>query len=333
MQSEMQKPSDKLKTARRTFSTVGLAALLLLIGQVLVGLLVGLGTQFFFPAGDCPDWLLLLITYLAVYIVAFPIAALPLRRLPAVAPETGKLSFRHFLVFLPILYLCSYVGSILGNFLSILAEDIFGLQLTNDLNLLMEGDLPVLLLITAVLAPICEEWFFRKLLIDRTRVYGEKLSIFVAALIFAFYHTNVYQFFYTFFIGLVLGYIYLRTGKTSLTILLHAIFNLFGGILASEVMRIGNAEAFLAAETVEEQMTLMAENPIGIFLLCAYSLLCILLLISGCILLGKYRRKIFFKPASRQLPPDTEGAAAFVNIGMLLYIAVSAAAFFLGNLV
>lgn len=334
MQSEMQKPSDKLKTARHTFSTIGLAALLLLVGQLAVGLLVGYGTQLFFPTGNCPDWLILLVTYLAVYVVVFPIAALPLRRLPAVAPEAGKLSFRHFLVFLPILYLCSYVGSILGNLASMLAEDAFSLRLTDDLDLLFEGERPVLLLITAVLAPVCEELFFRKLLIDRTRAYGEKLAIFAAALVFALYHTNIYQFFYTLFIGLVLGYIYLRTGKVSLTIVLHAIFNLFGGILASEVMRIGNAEAFLAAETVEEQMLLMAENPIGIFLLCAYSLLCILLLISGCILLGKYRKKIFFKPAARQLPPDTEGAAAFVNIGMLLYIAISAAAaFFLGNAV
>ena len=51
-------------------------------------------------------------------------------------------------------------------------------------------------------------------------------------------------------------------------------------------------------------------------------------------LLVKYRKKIFFKPAAEQLPPDTEGAAAFVNVGMLIYIIVSAAAtFILGSMI
>lgn len=334
MQSEMQKPSDKLKAARHTFSVLGLAALLLLVGQLLVSTLVGVCIGLFFPAGDAPAWLTLLVAYIGIYGIAFPLAALPLRRLPAAAPAKGKISAQHFLAFLPILYLCSYVGALLGNLVGELAADALNLQMANGVDALMENNMLLLFFITVILAPICEEWFFRKLLIDRTRVYGEKLAVLVSALLFAFYHTNIYQFFYAFLIGLVFGYVYLRTGKMAVTALMHAIFNLFGGIISAEVLRGSNIMTLLEAETLEEQIAALEANPIGIGIFFAYAFLCLGLLIGGCVLLIKYRKKVFFKPADEQLPPDTEGAAAFVNVGMLIYIVVAAAAaFIIGSLI
>lgn len=329
MQNEMQKPSDKLKAARHTFSVLGFSALLLLVGQLLVGTLVGVCIGLFFPAGDAPAWLTLLVAYVGVYGIAFPLAALPLHRLPAAAPAKGKISVRHFFAFLPILYLCSYVGSLLGNLVGELAADALGLQMTNGVDALMENNMLMLFFVTVILAPICEEWFFRKLLIDRTRVYGEKLAVLVSALLFAFYHTNIYQFFYTFLIGLVFGYVYLRTGKMAVTALMHAAFNLFGGLISAEVLRVSDVMTLLEAETIEEQIAALEANPVGIGIFFVYAFFCLGLLIGGCVLLAKYRKKVFFKPADEQLPPDTEGAAAFVNAGMLIYIVVAAAAAFI----
>lgn len=334
MQNEMQKPSDKLKAARHTFSVLGFSALLLLVGQLLVSLLVGVCIGLLFPAGNAPAWLTLLVAYIGVFGIAFPLSALPLCRLPAAAPEKGKISARHFLAFLPVLYLCSYVGALLGNIVGSFASDVLNLQMINGVDALMENNMLLLFFITVILAPICEEWFFRKLLIDRTRGYGEKLAVVVSALLFAFYHTNIYQFFYAFFIGLVFGYVYLRTGKMAITALMHAIFNLFGGIISAEVLRISDIMSVLEAETFEAQFAAIEANPVGIGIFFVYGFLCLGLLIGGCVLLAKYRKKIFFKPAAEQLPPDTEGTAAFVNVGMLLYIVIAAAAaFILGSMI
>mgnify|MGYP000112653990 CR=1 FL=1 len=123
MQNEMQKPSDKLKAARHTFSLLGFSALLLLVGQLLVSVLVGICIGLFFPEGNTPAWLTMLLVYIGVYGVAFPLSALPLCRLPAAAPDKGKISVQHFLAFLPVLYLCSYVGALLGNLVGSLASD------------------------------------------------------------------------------------------------------------------------------------------------------------------------------------------------------------------
>ena len=323
MQRDTQRPSDKLKTARRCFSVLGCAVLLLLAGQLAVSRLVDRCMPLFFPAGGYPTWLPLLIAYLVFFGIVFPLAALLLRRLPVAAPEKGKISARHFFAFLPILYLCSYVGSQLSQWLIALLADAFGLQMGSALGTLLLTHPLVMVFIFLLAAPLCEEWFFRKLLLDRACIYGEKLAIFVSALLFACYHTSVYQFFYAFFVGLILGYLYLRTGKLWVTVLMHAVFNLLCSILPYVMLRFGIFAAFMEAETLDEQIAVIAENPVGVAVACVYVFVCLGLLIGGCLLLGKYRKKVFFKPAACPLPPDTEGAAAFVNVGMLLCIIAS----------
>lgn len=323
MQRDTQRPSDKLKTARHCFSVLGCAVLLLLAGQLAVSRLVDRCMPLFFPAGGYPTWLPLLIAYLVFFGIIFPLAALLLRRLPVAAPEKGKISARHFFAFLPILYLCSYVGSQLSQWLIALLADAFGLQMGSALGTLLLTHPLVMVFILLLAAPLCEEWFFRKLLLDRACIYGEKLAIFVSALLFACYHTSVYQFFYAFFVGLILGYLYLRTGKLWVTVLMHAVFNLLCSILPYVMLRFGIFAAFMEAETPDEQIAVIAENPVGVAVACVYVFVCLGLLIGGCLLLGKYRKKVFFKPAACPLPPDTEGAAAFVNVGMLLCIIAS----------
>lgn len=323
MQRDTQRPSDKLKTARHCFSILGCAVLLLLAGQLAVSLLVDKCMPLFFPAGGYPTWLPLLIAYLAFFGIVFPLAALLLRRLPAAAPEKGSIRARHFFAFLPILYLCNYVGSQLSKWLIALLADAFGLQMGSALGTLLLTHPLVMVFILLLAAPLCEEWFFRKLLLDRACIYGEKLAIFVSALLFAFYHTSIYQFFYAFFVGLIFGYLYLRTGRLWVTALMHAIYNLVCIILPYVMLRFGIFGAFMEAETVDEQIAVILANPVGAAVACVYGFICLGLLIGGCLLLDKYRKKVFFKPAACPLPPDTEGAAAFVNVGMLLCIIAS----------
>lgn len=323
MQRDTQRPSDKLKTARHCFSILGCAVLLLLAGQLAVSLLVDKCMPLFFPAGGYPTWLPLLIAYLVFFGIVFPLAALLLRRLPAAAPEKGSIRARHFFAFLPILYLCNYVGSQLSKWLIALLADAFGLQPGSALGTLLLTHPLVMVFILLLAAPLCEEWFFRKLLLDRACIYGEKLAIFVSALLFAFYHTSIYQFFYAFFVGLIFGYLYLRTGRLWVTALMHAIYNLVCIILPYVMLRFGIFGAFMEAETVDEQIAVILANPVGAAVACVYGFICLGLLIGGCLLLDKYRKKVFFKPAACPLPPDTEGAAAFVNVGMLLCIIAS----------
>jgi membrane protease YdiL (CAAX protease family) len=105
----------------------------------------------------------------------------------------------------------------------------FGLNTSNNTAVvkLMMNSNPVMRIVTAgILAPIVEEFIFRKFLIDRTYRYGEWVAILTSGLMFGLFHGNLAQFFFTTLIGGLFAYIYIRTGKIWYTIALHMTMNL-----------------------------------------------------------------------------------------------------------
>jgi membrane protease YdiL (CAAX protease family) len=82
-------------------------------------------------------------------------------------------------------------------------------------------------LIAIIGAPLFEETIFRKFLIDRLHPYGERIAVIFSALIFAMAHQNGMQFFLAFFLGIVFGIVYLRTGNLLYTMFLHFMINTF----------------------------------------------------------------------------------------------------------
>ncbi|MDB4583253.1 CPBP family intramembrane metalloprotease [Draconibacterium sp.] len=79
----------------------------------------------------------------------------------------------------------------------------------------------------AVVAPVVEELIFRGLILQGLRRnYNGFVSVFMSALLFALFHLNPWQFPATFILGLLLGWIMLRTNSIPLAILGHSINNL-----------------------------------------------------------------------------------------------------------
>lgn len=88
----------------------------------------------------------------------------------------------------------------------------------------------LLFLFSVIIAPVCEELIFRKLLLNPLRVLGDGCAVVLSALAFALFHMNLFQTFYAFAVGLVFACIVLITGSIRDTILLHMFvngFNLF----------------------------------------------------------------------------------------------------------
>jgi len=78
----------------------------------------------------------------------------------------------------------------------------------------------------AVVAPIVEELIFRGLILQGfRRNYTAFTAIVMSALLFALFHLNPWQFPATFILGLLLGWIMLRTNNIILSILGHSINN------------------------------------------------------------------------------------------------------------
>ncbi len=78
----------------------------------------------------------------------------------------------------------------------------------------------------AVIAPIIEESIFRGMILQGfRRNYNSFVAVFMSALLFALFHLNPWQFPATFVLGLLLGWLVVRTDSIFLSILGHSINN------------------------------------------------------------------------------------------------------------
>ena len=101
------------------------------------------------------------------------------------------------------------------------------------------------LALVSALAPLAEEFLFRKLLLERLLPFGEKGAVMVSALAFGLFHGNLYQFFYAFGVGVILGLAYVRSGRFWFPVLLHMGFNFMGSVAALWVLGSGQPAALL----------------------------------------------------------------------------------------
>lgn len=83
----------------------------------------------------------------------------------------------------------------------------------------------------AVIAPLLEEFWFRGLVLESLRPYGNGVAIFISAFLFGLTHANFAQFFYATVFGIFLGYIAISTRSIVTTTVIHAILNSFAASL------------------------------------------------------------------------------------------------------
>lgn len=304
-----------VRSMRKDFNRIGFGLLAMAVGTT--ALQVGLGV--IEPIVDLGNWFLWLTTFLPLYLVGMPLA---IWIFPTVLPDTvktGKLGAKNFCLFLLMCFPLMYGGSVIGTMLSLLLS---GGQAVNAIeSLAMENSL-LLSLIIVVIAPICEEFLFRKQLIDRCVYYDERLAVVFSALMFGMFHMNLYQFFYAFFLGLIFGYVYLRTRCLRYSAVLHMIINFWGSVVAPQVLSMSDLDALEYAETTEQMMAALSQ--LAPIILYAVSLLCISIV--GLIVLIIHTKKFRFENGTNELSKMQRLKAAYGNPGVILFILACMAA-------
>lgn len=89
---------------------------------------------------------------------------------------------------------------------------------------------------STVIPAFSEELFFRGLILNRLRKYGSAFAILTSSLLFSLYHMSMPQMVFTFWMGLALGAVLLRTHNIWAVMLIHALTNgvdLLNGHLSS----------------------------------------------------------------------------------------------------
>ena len=270
----------------------------------------------------------------AIIAVAMFVGVFMLIGLPKRSPERIRPSFSFLFA---IFSICIAVTS-LGNFVSSLwtlpYDTFFGGEADAITTVLTGNDPLQLIICVGILAPLFEEFFFRKVLIDCLYPHGELTAILVSGLLFGLFHQNVEQYFYTFAIGLLLAYLYCRTGSYLSVFLIHMAFNLFSGVFPSLANEGYTAFTLQLAEIPAEEMLttlppLLLQYALPLLYTGFHLSAVTALTVVGILILILKRKKIHIKPSPEALSAWDIGSNAFINSGMLTvsHILMGATAF------
>ncbi len=292
-----------LNRSRRAFTRVGFAMLLMVSATVaLQFLLAWLFAQYLEN-----EWIRYIIMVLPQYLIAMPLAAMLIRRMPSLPAVQRKLGAGRFVIIMIVCFAVMYAGNLVGTLLNLMLQAIAGKEMSQPLfSLITDSGIWANLMFVVILAPIAEELFFRKLLIPRLLPFGEKPAVIVSGLIFGLIHGNFTQFFYAFGLGIAFGFIFVKTGKLAYTIILHMFINLIGSVISLLLIDASIVTAGL------------------------FGLLVICLVIAGIVLFfvnikrTKMSRGLFGQPNGK--------AAVYLNPGVLLFFAGCAGLFALNTL-
>lgn len=266
-----------------------------------------------------------LLSTVPLIVLAYPLFYVSLKKLPSSAPE--KKPFKASQVFM--FFLIAVAVMCIGNIIStVFAAVLTSGQAENSLESVLTAQQLVPTIYAVLIAPVVEELFFRKLLIDKLSVYGEKWALIFSALCFAMFHMNFYQLLYTFGMGLILGYVYTKSGKLVNTVVMHVGINILGGVLAPIALNALDMEALdklreLAKAGQEIPEELLNSVLPGLAVYGTYAALYFAMVIAGIVLFIVNRRKLHTEK-SELLPTAKEGVPAMLaNTGMIVFMAVT----------
>lgn len=311
-----------VKEARKTFSRIGWAYLLATVigSAVIIG--VSLILKMVNPSLMESTTFAIILNLASLYLCGLTVAFLIIRKMPVSEVGNKKLPFGYLLASLPIGYslmiLFNLVGTSINSFFGKLTGE--GMQ-NPTIDMISEVNPYVILICTVILAPLMEELFFRKFLIDRIYRFGEIITLLTSGLMFGLFHGNFAQFFYSFALGVFLAYIYIRTGKVKYTIIIHMFVNFLGSIatILTTNIDVNELTRLLESENTEEYTAYVMDNALVFGLIGLYGLLVFAIIITGIILMIIFRKK--FKLKKDSLLNTRKGLnALFVNSGMIVFI-------------
>lgn len=236
------------------------------------------------------------------YIIPIPLFYILIKKVKKTNIEKHSVGLKKFLIFVCITFALMYIGNMIGIGITEIISIVKQNSIINPIsNLIHSSDIAINIILISFIAPIFEELFFRKMLIDRTIQYGAKISIFLSAFMFGLFHGNLNQFFYAFLLGGFFAIIYIKTGRIIYTMILHMITNFFGSAISP---------------IVENMITSTGGSIFGIVITLIYLLGLYALVVIGIIFIIKWRDKVKELKNKIENPLKT----SLINLGMICFI-------------
>ena len=300
--------------------TSGLQALLLLLPDYLSS-----SSESFWRS----SWYTWLMTFVPLYVIGIPVGIWIMKKVPCDHREPITLGGKNFFLFMLMCFPIMYGGNLIGTLLSALLS---GGNATNGIFNYAFDENPLKIVVMVILAPLLEEFLFRKQLIDRTARYGEKTAILFSALAFGLFHMNLYQFFYAFGLGLLFGYVYLRTRRLRYSVIMHMVINGLSSVVVPFLLSKVGTDTFMqmaAGQYDEAALIAVLPDMVGFIL---YAIALLGLSVAGLVVLIVKVPKLVYLPASEEFPKHGLFKSVYCNVGVILF-ALFCITFFILNLI
>lgn len=237
--------ADEVRRLRKNAWFVGLSILAIFAVQIVAGMLFGGvlnraerqmdtsdAARLYYYALYCGYYCLMLLAPTALMALIFRRSPRSHAERPSLAGGRGVLVIAFGLAFC---VLANYLVNYWLQFVSLFGVEPYDGDYHNA-----AGWLPLVLNVFtyAILPGLVEETVFRGWILGALRPFGERRALLLSALIFGLMHGNLTQVPFAFMLGLLFGFLYLRTGRLWPGMVIHALNNALSVVLdyASENM-------------------------------------------------------------------------------------------------
>ncbi len=315
-----------LNRERRDVGFVALALAFIFLLSLGLQIFLSIGIALFTPwMFDHAFWSWAISSF-PMYGVAMPLSLFFFRQCSRIErPLRRRLGALKFWGVLCICFVGVYLCNIIGSAANEAFARMLGREAVNEIaQITTSSPMWVNLLFTVLLAPVFEEIFCRKLLIDRLLPYGELPAVLLSGVAFGLIHGNFNQFFYAAAVGVIFGLVYTRTGDIRYSIGMHMILNFVGGVYAAEAQKLleGARWGWIFSELPGET--------IGAVMMLIYFGFMILALVGAIITYLHYRRQFIpMRAASVPLTARDWSYVLLLNPSVWVFLAVCALMFVL----
>lgn len=282
---------------KKHFSKLGFGLFFMALAVNVAQIIMMIITNEFFPDFINSIWYTWSFVGVGFYLIGFPVFLLCTKSIPKV--ETGikeNQSLGHMIKVFIICMSATYIFNIVGSLINFLIGLLKGSDVINPIAATAAGaGVWVTILFGVILSPIIEEIVFRGILLNRVREYGDKVAIVFTAIMFGLFHGNLSQFFYAVVLGMIFGYITIKSNTIRYSIILHVLVNFFG--------------------LVGVPALILSGNPLFASL---GSIIVIVLLVTGLVLFIKNIKKVKLTEGLYQVSKKT----IYTNAGVLSFIVI-----------
>lgn len=290
--AESAAPEDKIPDFKKVCVRIGITMIVVFVARWIATIMLTMVSPVFDGMNGVAAYALeSVISFIFLYVI-------PISSVVLLLGEKGMMGrmykkpvyFSNAMGMFPAFYGLAIFTNLLTMLVSLLFKDTDLNDSFNTVNELQADNVAsalILLFQLVVIAPIFEEFWYRGVVMEKLRPYGNGFAIFVSALLFGLTHANLQQFFYATTLGVCLGYIAVSTKSIVVTTVMHAMFNSISGILLL-FMSVPQVQDYMAA--LESGEAVEAKGIVIVYLIYLFAV--VMLLIVGVLMAIWKLRKI-----------------------------------------